>query len=142
MDVFNWRTVLSFALGIVVGVSGLAIYAMVAGGALLEPARVEVHEGVTNGVNMPGNAIGFTAANGAVEDEGYVLSGASWSESRDNLWRQPFDSGEGPSCVTPQSSGQRLRLGIVNVPSSESAPGRPHVVWFECLDEPSEVDGS
>jgi hypothetical protein len=142
MDVFNRRTILSFALGIVVGVLGLAIYAMVAGSARLEPARVEVHEGVTNGVNMPGNAIGFTAADGAVEDEGYVLSGASWSDSRDNLWHEPFDSGEGPSRVTPLSKGQRLRLGIVNVPASEGAAGRPHVRRFECLGEPSEVDGS
>jgi len=142
MDVFSRRTALSFALGIVVGVLGLAVYAMVTGGALLEPARVEVHEGVTNGVNMPGTAIGFTAADGAVEDEGYILSGASWSDSRDNVWHQPFDSGEEPSCVAPQSSGQRLRLGIVNVPASEDAPVRPHVVWFECLGEPSDVDGS
>jgi hypothetical protein len=142
MEVSKRRTVLAFALGVVVGALGLAVYATVAGGALLEPARVEVVEGVTNGVNMPGNAIGFATEANASEGETYILSGAGWSDSRDNAWHESFDSGEGPSCVTPQSSGQRLRLGIVNVPGSEDAPGRAHVVWFECLGEPSEIDDS
>jgi len=129
----------AFALGVVVGVLGLAIYASATGGALTEPSRVEVLEGFTNGVNAKGSAIGFAPSVDAKEGEGYILSGARWSFSDENTWHEALNANGEESCVPPNSSGQKLQLGIVDVPSGENAPGGPRVVWFRCLGEPSET---
>jgi hypothetical protein len=80
---------------------------MVTGGPLTQPARVEVLEGFTNGVNATRTAIGFASSSNETEGEGYVLGGAVWSSSEDNSWQDPFDPSEGESCIPRGSNGQK-----------------------------------
>ncbi|MEX0761076.1 MAG: hypothetical protein WD208_10040 [Dehalococcoidia bacterium] len=78
-------------------------------------------------LNLDGTAIGFTEEQGG-EGAGYFIAGAAWR--RNGLpWSYSL-----PTCLEPPASGQQVRLGLVDVQPVDDAPGRPVVVWLECLD--------
>lgn len=107
---------------------GMAIGAAMMWG--LRPVRgpgVEVVEGWTTSVNEAGTAIGLEREpDGA--GKGYDIAGAFWREAG-GAWHTG-----GPTCLTPLTSGQRVRMGVVAVEPTLEAPGREVVVWLECLD--------
>jgi hypothetical protein len=119
-----------FAAGVLIGAIGIAAYALSTGGALTQPARVEVVNGVTSAVNATGTSIGIRDMGGHFV-AGYSVSGAIWSRQSES-WHDPIGGDSNRSCLIPLSSGQKLRLGVVNVPAGH-APGGPRVVWFQCL---------
>jgi hypothetical protein len=129
-----------FAVGVLVGVIGLSAYAASTGGALTQSARIKVVNGYTTGVDATGSAIGVRDSQGRWIG-GYWLSGARWSPATEN-WHEGFDASQDKSCVPPLSSGQKLRLGIVDVPATDTVPGGPMIVWFQCLSGPSKVAGA
>jgi hypothetical protein len=90
-------------------------------------------------MNEAGTAIGLSP-DGEAPGTGYVVAGALWREE-DGPWHDTF-----PNCLEPLVSGQRTRLGIMQARLKGDAPGRPVVVWLECLDsethDPSERSGT
>jgi hypothetical protein len=122
--------VASFAVGVLLGAIGLAAYAFSTGGAVTQPARVEVVKGVTTAVNATGTSIGVRDMDGHFVG-GYSVSGAIWSRQGEN-WHDPIGGDSNKSCLISLSSGQKLTLGVVHVPAGR-APGGPRVVWFQCL---------
>jgi len=115
------KVILAFVVGILIGV-GLAWGALAARGT-----RVEILEGYTTNVDQAGIGIGVaTSPDGP--GRGYSVAGAFWREG-DGAWHT-----SGPTCLEPLSSGQRVRLGVVQVKTTGEAPGREIVVWLECLD--------
>lgn len=119
-----------FAGGVLIGAIGIVTYALSTGGALTQPARVEVVDGVTTAVNATGTSIGVRDTDGHWVG-GYSVSGAIWSRPS-GAWHDPIGGDSNRSCLVPLSSGQELRLGVVNVPAGR-APGGPRVMWFQCL---------
>lgn len=111
-------------LGFVIG----AIIASVAFLALSSDATAEVKvvEGIATAVNNDGTAIGLAARPGA-PGEGYIVAGAVWRVPG-GPWNDTF-----PTCLRPLTSNQWIRLGIVRARPTGTAPGRPVVVWLECV---------
>ncbi len=132
MDATRKRVGVTFVIGVLAGVLALAVYALSIGGALTQSARVKVVDGVTTGVNASGTAIGFRELDGG-SVAGYAMSGATWS-TRGGSWHEALGDNTDGSCLKPLSSGQKLRLGIVNVPAGD-APGGSRVMWFQCLGQ-------
>lgn len=122
----RWRI---FLLGLLIGACGMWVGAHFASPGFVLHDQVQILEGRTNGVNHDGTAIGFTGS-GRV-GEGYSIAGAMWRQD-DGPWNE-----SGPTCLVPDSSGQRVTLGVVQVPASADAPGRPVVVWLECHGAPT-----
>jgi hypothetical protein len=89
-------------------------------------AQVEVLEGYA-WVNQEGTAIGLSP-DGETPGPGYVVAGAMWRE-QSGSWQDTF-----PVCLDPLGTSQRVRLGVLHASPHGSAPGRPVVVWLECLD--------
>jgi hypothetical protein len=56
-----------------------------------------------------------------------VVAGALWRE-QDGSWHDTF-----PTCLEPLSTGQKVRLGVLDARPQGEAPGRSVVVWLECL---------
>ncbi|VVB92508.1 Uncharacterised protein [uncultured archaeon] len=94
--------------------------------------RVHVMEGSTTYANYDGTAIGFSERPGE-QGKGYDLAGAMWQEHR-GPWNERLGWGESSTCIRPLTSGQKVRLGVVNIAPTQEAPGREVVVWMECLD--------
>jgi hypothetical protein len=90
-------------------------------------AEVEVLEGYA-WVNEGGTAIGLSP-DGKAAGPGYVIAGAMWRE-QSGPWHDTF-----PTCLQPLATGQKVRMGVLDAPPEGQAPGRPVVVWLECLDE-------
>lgn len=112
---------LIFAIGAIVG-SAFTL-------ALWEPARAQVNvlEGYVTAVNASGTAIGVSQQPGG-PGEGYTIGEAWWRESG-SPWERSTST-----CLEPLSSGQRVRLGVVQVEPEGETPGGPVVAWVECLD--------
>jgi hypothetical protein len=89
-------------------------------------ARIQPVEGQA-WVNEEGTAIGLSP-DGETPGSGYVIAGAMWREGT-GPWHDTF-----PTCLEPLTSGQEVRLGVLHVRPQGEAPGRPVVVWLECLD--------
>jgi len=87
--------------------------------------RFEIVEGYTTNVDLDGEAIGLALEPGG-RGVGYQVAGAWWRE-KDGPWHT-----HGPTCLEPLSSGQKVRLGVVHLESSE-APRANAVVWLECV---------
>ena len=132
------RSLNAKALAVVFGL-GAILGAAIGAGAVLSFDRddgVRTLEGEITAVNYTGEAIGFDAYDGPA-GEGYSVAGAMWKDWRSG-WHTGADPETGnPTCLEPLSSGQRVRLGVMDVPQSDG-PGRPVVVWIECLTEPTE----
>jgi hypothetical protein len=107
-------------LGVAIGI--LVSWAVgLAGGG-----EVEILEGYA-WVNEEGTAIGLSP-DGEAPGPGYVVAGAMWRE-QSGAWHDTF-----PTCLEPLVSGQEVRLGVLDAPPQGEAPGRPVVVWLECLE--------
>ena len=87
--------------------------------------QVQVVEGYA-WVNQDGTAIGLSP-DGETPGTGYVVAGAMWRKLS-GPWRDTF-----PTCLEPLVTGQRIRLGVLEARPQGEAPGRPVVVWLECL---------
>jgi hypothetical protein len=110
-----------FAFGMAVGVAITCVF-----GPFCD-VRVHVLEGYINAVNQDGTAIGITIEPGG-QPEAYIIAGATWRE-HGGPWSDKF-----PTCLEPLTSGQKVRLGVVYTAPTNGGPGRPVVVWLECLD--------
>ncbi|MDR2988178.1 MAG: hypothetical protein LBV34_25420 [Nocardiopsaceae bacterium] len=83
---------------------------------------------------------GTVALVGSQGDEFTIrLSGqrrpTGYSLPSDVTWRNAYgiwEDGTRPGCMAPNSRGQRIRIGVVDVEPVGSAPGSPIVVWIEC----------
>ena len=94
---------------------------------LADGGRVQVVEGEA-WVNHEGTAIGLSP-DGETPGTGYVIAGAMWRQ-QDGPWHDSF-----PTCLEPLVAGQRVQLGVIDARPRGEAPGRPVVVWLECLGE-------
>ena len=93
-------------------------------------AQVHVLEGYTTAVNQKGTAIGLSIPEKQDEaGKGYDITGAMWREHGGS-----WNLGKSPTCLKPLTNNQKVRLGVVNVASTQVAPGREIVVWLECLE--------
>lgn len=93
---------------------------------LADGAQIQVLEGYA-WVNQEGMAIGLSP-DGETPGAGYVVADAAWREQA-GPWHDTF-----PTCLEPLVTGQRVRLGVLHVGPQGETPGRPVVVWLECLD--------
>jgi hypothetical protein len=93
---------------------------------LADGTRIEVLEGYA-WVTEEGTAVGLSP-DGDTPGPGYVVAGAMWRE-QGGPWHDTF-----PTCLEPLTTNQRARLGLLQAPAEGEAPGRPVVVWLECLD--------
>src|SRR5665811_1598779 len=75
--------------------------------------EVDVIEGYVNGVNQGGDAIGLSSGPEVSEGEGYIVAGADWRDTS-GAWHRGF-----PTCLEPLSQGQRVRLGVIDVPPED-----------------------
>jgi hypothetical protein len=110
----------AFLLGVVLGV--LVTWTV----GLVNGAQLQILEGYA-WVNEAGTAIGLSP-DGETAGTSYVVAGALWRE-QSGSWHDTF-----PTCLEPLGTGQRVRLGVLNVRPQGEAPGRPVVVWLECLE--------
>ena len=126
------RRGIGFVAAALVGVAAGVLIGWIVG--LATGSRIQVVEGYAY-VNEAGTAIGLSP-DGEAPGTGYVVAGALWREE-DGPWHDTL-----PTCLEPLVSGQRTRLGIMQARLKGDAPGRPVVVWLECLDsemhDPSE----
>lgn len=93
---------------------------------LADGRKIQVLEGHA-WVNQAGTAIGLSP-DGETPGPGYVVAGAMWREQA-GPWHDTF-----PTCLEPLVIGQRVRLGVLQTRPQGGVPGRPVVVWLECLD--------
>jgi hypothetical protein len=89
-------------------------------------AQIQVLEGYA-WVNQAGTAIGLSP-DGETPGASYVVAGALWRD-QSGPWHDTF-----PTCLEPLDTGERVRLGVLNARPQGEAPGRPVVVWLECLE--------
>ena len=112
--------IVALLIGVAIGV--LVTWTVgIAGGA-----QVQVLEGYA-WANKAGTAIGLSP-DGETPGASYVVAGAWWRD-HSGPWHDTF-----PTCLEPLDTGQRVRLGVLNVRPQGEAPGRPVVVWLECLE--------
>lgn len=112
--------------GLLFGAAAMWTVAHFAGPSFVGHDLVEVLDGVANNVNIDSTAIFFV---GSGRREGFSVSGADWRQD-DGPWNVSSDV---PTCLEPLSSGQRVTLGVVDVPPGPpGGPGREEVVWLEC----------
>ena len=110
----------AFLTGVATGV--LATWAV----GLADGAQIQVLEGYA-WVNEAGTAIGLSP-DGETPGASYVVAGTLWREQYGS-WHDTF-----PTCLEPLGTGQRVRLGVLNAHPQGEAPGKPVVVWLECLE--------
>lgn len=113
--------IVAFLIGVAIGV--LVSWAV----GLADGAHSQVLEGYAS-VNEEGTAIGLSL-DGKAPGPSYVVAGALWRE-QDGPWHDTF-----PTCLEPLTVGQRVRLGVLDARPQGEVPGRPVVVWLECLEQ-------
>ena len=112
-----------FLIGLGAIVVGFGLGWMVQSG--LSP-KFAIIEGTTTAVNQEGTAIGLEI-DPETDGTGYQIEGAWWRKA-DGSWQT-----HGPTCLEPLSTGQQVRLGVVELRGTESPRGDV-VIWLECLD--------
>jgi hypothetical protein len=110
----------AFLVGVAIGI--LVSWAV----GLTQEAQAQLLEGYAS-VNEEGTAIGLSP-DGETPGTSYVVAGAMWRE-QSGPWHDTF-----PTCLEPLATGQRVRLGVLDARPQGEAPGRPVVVWLECLE--------
>jgi hypothetical protein len=110
----------AFLIGVAIGV--LVTWTV----GLADGAHIQVVEG-SAWTNAEGTAIGLSP-DGETPNASYVVAGAMWRE-QSGPWHDTF-----PTCLEPLATGQRVRLGVLDVRPQGTVPGRPVVVWLECLE--------
>jgi hypothetical protein len=121
----NW---IMLFIGIAVGVLAMWAFTSLQGPAL-RGVTPYIIEGYSTGTNFEGTAIGVAKEPGG-PGEGYIIAGARWREFG-GPWN---DRGTPPSLAQP-NTGQKIRLGIVNVKPTQQAFGGPVVAWLEVLSQ-------
>jgi hypothetical protein len=121
MSWINAKAIVALVLGIAIGAGAAWGFLATRG------VQVEIVEGHTTNVNEAGTGIGLATEPGG-RGKGYAIAGAFWREA-DGPWHTG-----GSTCLEPVTSGQRVRMGVVQVEPAMEAPGREIVVWLECLD--------
>ena len=109
-----------FLIGVAIGV--LVSWAV----GLADGAQMQILEGYAS-MNEEGTAIGLSP-DGETPGLSYVVAGAMWRE-QSGPWHDTF-----PTCLEPLVPGQEVRLGVLDARPHGKAPGRPVVVWLECLE--------
>lgn len=111
---------------VVVALVSLALGIVIAWAVgLAGSGRVRVIDGYA-WVSAEGTAIALSP-DGETPGEGYVVAGAMW-RAAGGSWHDSF-----PTCLEPLGMDQRVRLGVLHARPKGDAPGRPVVVWIECL---------
>jgi len=110
----------TFLIGVAIDI--LASWAV----GLADGAQIQVLDGYA-WVNEEGTAIALSP-DGETPGASYVVAGALWREQSDP-WHDTF-----PTCLELLASDQRVRLGVLDARPQGEAPGRPVVVWLECLE--------
>lgn len=110
----------AFLIGVAIGV--LASWAV----GLADGTQTQVLEGYA-WVNDAGTAIALSP-DGETPGAGYVVAGALWRE-QSGPWHDTF-----PTCLELLASDQKVRLSVLEARPQGEAPGRPVVVWLECLE--------
>jgi hypothetical protein len=120
-------------VGIVVG--ALVMLGFISSSSLpsLLGVKPYIVEGYSHGANYDCTAIGVSKEPGG-PGEGYVIAGVIWREF-DGPWH--LDGTTPPSLAQP-NTGQKVRLGVVNVKPTQDKPGGPVVAWIEVLEVFSE----
>lgn len=93
-----------------------------------------VVEGYSTWTNADGTAI-VVSTDPKMPGEGYTIAGATWQE-----FGGPWHFNGFPPSLAQPSTGQQVRLGIVNV-RPEEAPGRSVVAWLEVLSSSPDLSG-
>ena len=120
----NWyraKTIVALVVGVAIGAG--ATWALLA----TRRTPVEIVEAYTTNVNEAGTAIGLTTEPDGL-GKGYSIAGAFWRDAG-GPWHT-----SGPTCLEPLTSGQKVRLGVIEIEPASQTPGREMVVWLECLD--------
>lgn len=109
--------------GLLFGAAAMWTVAHFAGPSFVghDPVEVEILDGVATHVNIDSTAMFFV---GSGRRDGFDVAGAAWRQD-DGTWHVS----DPPTCLEPLSSGQRVTLGVVDVPQPT---GRELVVWLEC----------
>jgi hypothetical protein len=110
----------AFLIGVAIGI--LISWAV----GLTNGAQIQVLEGYAS-LNEEGTAIGLSP-DGETPGTSYIVAGAMWRE-QSGPWHDTF-----PTCLEPLITGQKVRMGILDAHPTGEAPGRPVVVWLECLE--------
>ena len=98
-----------------------------------DPVQVQVVEGTTNGVSGARTAIVIETTErvpGTIDEAGDGTFTAAYALPSDG---EIGGAVSAEDCLPGGSSGQRVRLGVVNVAPSDAGPGGAIVVWYECL---------
>ena len=117
-------------VGIAIGALAVLGFSSLRGVPSLLGVRPCIVEGYSNGANYDCTAIGVSKSKDLGPGEGYVIAGARWREF-DGPWHE---SGTPPSLAQP-NTGQKVRLGVVNVKPTQEVLGGPVVAWVEVLSE-------
>jgi hypothetical protein len=121
----KWLLIL--LVGIVVGATGMWAYQSFQG------AKPYIVEGYSAGATHDMDAIAVSEEPGG-GGNGYIISGAQWREFG-GPWH---DRGSPPSLAWP-SSGQRIRLGVIDYKPTAWASGGSVVVWYEVIDAKNKI---
>jgi hypothetical protein len=116
-------------VGIAIGALAVLGFSSLWGVPSLLGVRPCIVEGYSNGANYDCTAIGVSKDPGG-PGEGYVIAGAMWRE-----FGGPWHQGGTPPSLAQPNTGQKVRLGVVNVKPTQEALGGPVVAWVEVLSE-------
>jgi len=115
-------------VGIAIGALAVLGFSSLWGVPSLLGVRPYIVEGYSNGANYDCTAIGVSKSKDLGPGEGYVIAGAMWRE-----FGGPWHDGGTPPSLAQPNTGQKVRLGIVNVKPTQEGPGGPVVAWVEVL---------
>ena len=89
-------------------------------------AEPRVVEGIVQQVSLGDHAF-LLRPNGSATPDSYQLgSVAAWEAG--GAWHE----GGIPSCMSPLSHGQKIKMGVIDSQPSQGAPGGSIVAWVEC----------
>lgn len=121
-------------IGIIIGVFGtLGVQWYNASAGTYHGVEPYIVEGYSTGTNYDNTAMGISEELGGGGNS-YVIAGSWWREFG-GPWH---DKGSAPSLAYP-SSGQKVRLGIIDYKPIQQAPGSSVVVWYEVIDVKNKV---
>jgi len=118
-----------FFLGLLIVACGMWAAAHFAGPGFVHHEQVHILEDPATTVDADGTAIAFDGSGRT--GVGYTVAGARWKQDG-----RPWNDSS-PTCLAPGSSGQRVTLGVVEVPPVADALGGPAVVWLVCHGAPT-----
>ena len=124
---YKWVMLL---VGIAIGALAVLGFSSLWGVPSLLGVRPCIVEGYSNGANYDCTAIGVSKSKDLGPGEGYVIAGAMWRE-----FGGPWHQGGTPPSLAQPNTGQKVRLGVVNVKPTQEGPSGPVVAWIEVLSQ-------